>query len=282
MAERIVKPSLVISALGVALGIAPHTALARRSQPVEARRSDSDATSAVPAPHVRVLVERASIYSGPGFAFRVIATVERDEVMPMVERGKRGGWTRVRLDSGITGWVLAEQIHVFGVEPAAGARVGPFRRLGRKLRDKVLGPPNLLTARIGGTLSAGALGSEGLFLVRPSAFIAPHFALEGYVGPSAGRETTRGLMGLGGNLYISPHLPVTLFLSVGTGAAYTKGKVDRVAEASWSYLLSPGGGFWIIFKHNVGLRFDVRNHLLFRSGTSTSLQEYSGALAFTF
>ncbi len=233
-------------------------------------------------PHARVLSEQAHVYSGPGFGFRVIAVAESGDVLEMIERGKRGGWTRVRLDSGLTGWILSEQVLIFGADPGRGEKMGPFRRFGRRLRSKVLGPPNLLTARFGGALSAGALGVEGLFLVRPSAFISPNVAVEAYLGPSVGRETNRGLFGLGANVYISPRIPFSVFVSAGTGAVYTKGKVDSIRDAAWSYLLSPGGGFWIIFKRNVGIRFDVRNHILFRADTAVHLQEYSGALAFTF
>ena len=228
----------------------------------------------------RVIVERAPVYSGPGFGYRVIASVDRDDVVALVERGRRGGWTRVRLDSGITGWILTEHVHVFlRTEDAHPSRL---RRFGRKLRATILGPPNLSIHRFTGALSAGALGREGLFLVRPGVLVAPHVGIEGYIGPTSGREASRGLFGLAANVFVTPHLPATIFVSVGAGAVYTKGKVDTLEEARWSYLLSPGGGFWIVFKHNVGIRFDVRNHILFRADSARSMQEYSGALAFTF
>lgn len=252
------------------------------STPARAAPDAKAKAVATSRPHVRVLSENADVRSGAGFSFRVIANVKRDDVLVMVERGKRGGWTRVRLENGTTGWILTEQILVFGDEPGPGEKVGPFRRFGRKLRAKVLGPPNLMTARIGGTLSAGALGREGLFLVRPSVFLSPNAAIEAYLGPSVGRERSRGLFGLSGNLYVSPAIPFTLFISVGTGAGYSRGKVDTLRGAQWSYLLSPGGGLWIIFKRSVGIRFDFRNHTFFRADTAVSLQEYSGALAFTF
>lgn len=257
---------LLVAALGIAMS---PTEVAAADAPVEAR------------PLVRVLSETAQVRSGPGFGFRVIAVAERDDVLEMIERGKRGGWTRVRLESGITGWILSEQVLVFADTRGEG-KVGPFRRFGRKLRDKVLGPPNLTTARVGGTLSAGALGREGLFLVRPSVFLSPNAALEAYVGPSVGREVSRGIFGLSGNLYLSPAIPFTLFVSVGGGAVFTNGKVDAFRDARWAYLVSPGGGMWIIFKHNVGIRFDFRNHIVFRADEALSRQEYSGGLAFTF
>jgi len=247
-----------------------------------AARKDDAALSAEARPLARVLSETAEVRSGPGFSFRVIGVMQRDDVVRMVERGKRGGWTRVQLESGIVGWVLSEQILVFAAGSTEPEKVGPFRRAGRKLREKLLGPPNLLTARIGGTMSAGALGREGLFLVRPSVFISPNAAIEAYLGPSVGRDANRGIFGIGGNLFVSPAIPFSLFVALGTGAVYTKGKVDTLADARWTYLLSPGGGFWIIFKRNVGIRFDFRNHVLFRADDAQSLQEYSGALAFTF
>jgi hypothetical protein len=233
-------------------------------------------------PIARVLSESAEVRSGAGFGYRTIGVVHRDDTVRMIERGKRGGWTRVQLESGVVGWILSEQILVLTSGTGEEEKVGPFRRFGRKLREKVLGPPNLLTARIGGTLSAGALGREGLFLVRPQVFLSPNAAIEAYIGPAAGRETSRGLMGLSGNLYLSPAIPFTFFISVGAGAVYSKGKVDTLSSARWSYLLSPGGGVWIIFKRGVGIRFDFRNHVLFRADDAISLREFSGALAFTF
>jgi hypothetical protein len=237
--------------------------------------------SATTRPHARVLAERAEIHSGPGFSFRVIASLSRDDIVEMVERGKRGGWTRIRLDTGTTGWVLTEQVELFGLA-TTDEHPGPFRRFGRKLRDKVLGPPNLLSARIGGALSAGALGREGLFVVRPSVFLSPNAGLEAYLGPSVGRETSRGMFGLAANLYLSPSIPFTPFVSVGGGALLTRGKVDALGDARWTYLASPGGGVWIIFKHGIGIRFDFRNHISFRADDAQSLREYSGALAFSF
>lgn len=231
-------------------------------------------------PYVRVISETAEIYSGAGFGYRVIARVGKDDVLEMVERGKRGGWTRVQLETGITGWVLSEQVVIFSQED--DGEVGPFRRAGRKIRAAILGPPTLLTARAGGALSAGAFGKEGLFLVRPSVHINPNVAIEAYVGPAAGRETTRGIFGLAGNVYLMPKIPFTFFMSVGTGAVFTKGKVDAIQTAQWSYLASPGGGAMIIFKKGVTLRFDFRNHILFRAESAESIQEYSGALAFHF
>lgn len=248
--------------------------------------SDVEAASApaageVEAPLVRVLSETAEVRSGAGFSFRVVAVASRDDVLEMIERGKRGGWTRVRLETGITGWILSEQIELFA-DPDAAQRLGPLRRFGRKLRDEVLGPPNLLTARIGGSMSAGALGREGLFLVRPSVFVSPNVAVEAYLGPSVGREVNRGIFGLSGNLFLSPKIPFSVFVSLGGGAVLTRGKADALADGAWSYLASPGGGLWIIFKRGVGLRFDFRNHVLFRANDVASLREYSGAIAFTF
>ena len=215
--------------------------------PAHARKAQATSPQARQSgPLARVLSENAQVYSGAGFSYRVIAQVRRDDTVRMVERGKRGGWTRVQLDSGVVGWILSEQILLLsaavGEEPTPSA----IRRFGRKLRTKILGPPNLLTARAGGTLSAGALGREGLFLVRPQVFLSPNAGLEAYVGPSAGRETSRGVFGLSTNLYLSPAIPFTFFVSIGGGAVFTRGKADALSSARWSYLASPGGGLWIM------------------------------------
>jgi hypothetical protein len=268
------------AALALALALAPSEASAAKRK--RGSKDDvSTSSSAAVRPHVRVLSEQAEVHSGAGFSYRVLAVTRRDDVLEMVERGKRGGWTRVRLDTGITGWILSEQITIFSEDgdPEDESRM---RRFGRKLREKVFGPPSLMTSRFGGTLSAGALGKEGLLLVRPAVLVDPHLAIELYAGPSVGHEVSRGIFGLGANVHLSPHLPFTLFASIGTGAVYTRGKVDALSDAEWSYLLSPGGGLMFMFKRGVTLRFDVRNHLLFRGDRIDPLQEYSGALAFHF
>lgn len=273
------KPGLgLVLAAAAAFG-SPATAGAGSPPEASTSRRSRD-TPATVRPHVRVISETAEIYSGAGFSYRVVARVARDDVLEMVERGKQGGWTRVRLDTGIVGWVLSEQVIVFSEQD--DTQVGPFRRAGRKIRAAMLGPPNLLTARAGGALSAGVFGSEGLFLVRPSVHITPNVAVEAYLGPSAGREVTRGIFGLAGNVYLMPRIPFSVFMSVGTGAVLTRGKVDTIQEAAWSYLLSPGGGAMLILKKGVTLRFDFRNHVLFRAQNAEAIQEYSGALAFHF
>ena len=82
--------------LGVALTIATVTAAPADARP---RKADAAAPQArTKGPLARVLSETAQVYSGAGFSSRVIAQVERDDTVRMVERGKRGGWTRVQLD----------------------------------------------------------------------------------------------------------------------------------------------------------------------------------------
>ncbi|MBK8236376.1 MAG: hypothetical protein KBB21_38295 [Nannocystaceae bacterium] len=272
----------VASSLSLAIAVLAFAPAAAAKPRDRDRGAEVPAAKAYEGPLARVLPESAQVYSGPGFGFRVIAVTERDDTVRMVERGKRGGWTRVQLGSGVVGWMLSEQILLLSPGSGDQARPGPMRRFGRKLRERVLGPPNLLTARVGGALSAGALGREGLFLVRPQVFLSPNAAIEAFLGPSAGHETSRGLFGAATNIYLTPSIPFTVFLSVGGGAVFTRGKVDALSQARWSYLLSPGGGVWIIFKRGIGIRFDFRNHVLFRADDATSLREYSGALAFTF
>jgi hypothetical protein len=281
--RRVAAATARAAAVAVALAAAhvPALAHARDRKPDAQVIASGEATPETRA-LARVLVEQAQVYSGPGFGYRVIASTARDDVLEMVERGKRGGWTRVKLDSGITGWILSEQVLIFAASGEATAEPSRIRRFGQRLRATVLGPPNFQTARIGGALSAGALGSEGLFLVRPSVFITPHVAVEAYLGPSAGRESSRGIFGLSTNLYLSPSIPFTVFVSLGAGAMLTRGKADALADAAWSQLLSPGGGMWVIFKRGIGLRFDFRNHVSFRADAVAQLQEYSGAIAFTF
>ena len=102
MGSRLVSLALVL--VGTIVPVADASAARSR------RNAEPTPVADEAAPLGRVLAETAEVRSGAGFGYRVIAVLQRDDVVRMVERGKRGGWTRVRLESGIVGWILSEQI----------------------------------------------------------------------------------------------------------------------------------------------------------------------------
>src|SRR5262249_61586866 len=65
--------------------------------------------------HLRVIVPRASVRSGPAFTYRELYRAERGEVMRAIDRNG-SYWFRVVLPDGRFGWIYGEQVLPFEVE----------------------------------------------------------------------------------------------------------------------------------------------------------------------
>ena len=66
--------------------------------------------------------------------------------------------------------------------------------LGARFVRAVFSPAPLARADVGLTFSAGLLGGEGMVLFRPAVLLAPHLALEGFVGETVGEQAGRRLL----------------------------------------------------------------------------------------
>src|SRR5207248_1109190 len=87
-----------------------------------AGRADADA-------YLRVIAQKASVRTGPGNGYREIFVAERNQVLPVLERGTRDYWFKVELDDGTTGWILGDVVYPFEVGPEE--EPGVFTRMGR-------------------------------------------------------------------------------------------------------------------------------------------------------
>lgn len=237
---------------------------------------------------VRVIAEVAEVRTGPGFAYRAVYVAPRGETLTAVERANRDFWYRVRLPDGTYGWVLGDQVLALNVDPNADEPPGFFGRLAAA----IFAPPALIVGDMGMAFSAGLLGEEGMVMFRPSVLLAPHLALEGYVGEAAGRSLAVVHYGMVANLFVWPRSPVTPFFSLGGGGTWGRLKLDQRAvdaqgesvQALRGHLASAvvGGGLLISFKKRLTFRFDFRNHSVFDPNKTVELQEYSGGLAVFF
>jgi hypothetical protein len=227
---------------------------------------------------LRVIVPRAAVRTGPGPAYRELYRAERGEVLPVVDRNA-SYWFRVQLPDGRLGWIYGEQALPFDVDPEAGDGAP----LWRKIKDAIFAPSPIPSSKVGLSFSGGALGGDGLFMFRPGVTLDAHFALEGHVGESVGSDGSLLLYGLDAVILLWPLGPLVPFAALGGGGATSFPKVNAVTQQSKSqFALDAGGGFALVLKKRIILRFDVRNYTLFTANSTENRQEYSGGLAVFF
>lgn len=231
--------------------------------------------------YLRVIAQKASVYSGPSTSYREIAVVTRNQVFQVIERGTREYWFKVELDDGTTGWILGDL--VFPFEVAEDQEPGVFTRMGRAIRRAVLGPSPVVYAKVGLSFSAGVLANEGVFVVRPSWLVDPYWGIEAFTGLSPRSETNLYLGGLGFILRMAPGAVIGPYAGLALGAAHIVPKVDNyIGQTGTLMALGAGGGFEITFKKQITLRLDARNWSIFDQNEATNYQEYSGGLAIFF
>ena len=231
--------------------------------------------------YLRVIAQKAPVYSGPGNSYRELAVVERDQVFEVLERSTSDFWFKVELDDGTTGWILGDL--VFPFEVGEEEEPGAFVRMGRAIRRTLLGPSPVASANVGLSFSAGMLANEGVFVFRPSWLIDPYWALEAFTGLSPRAETNLYLAGLAFVLRLVPGAVIGPYVSVGLGGAYIVPKVDNyIGQTGTLMALGAGGGLEITFKKQITLRIDARNWTIFDQNSSTNGQEYSAGLAIFF
>ncbi|HWN71722.1 MAG TPA: SH3 domain-containing protein [Haliangium sp.] len=239
------------------------------------------ATPALADVRLQVIAQEASVHTGPGASYREVYYARRGQLFPVRERSTLGYWFRVELDDGTTGWIYGA--FVVPVEQRDEPRPGFFGRLWGGIEDALLGPPAVAGADVEVSFSAGVLGTEGLYLLRPAWLIDPHFALESFVGLNARAQQDVFLGGVGWTLRMLPGAPVGPYLHGGVGAAYVRPKVDNFADQEELLMaLSAGGGFEVTLKKQITLRLDFRNWTLFDQNQSSNAQEYTSGLAIFF
>jgi hypothetical protein len=229
-------------------------------------------------PHLRIIVPRASVRTGPAASYRELYRAERGEVMPVVDRNGTY-WFRVVLPDGRFGWVYGEQVLPFEIdlEGTGGSKAWA------RFKEAVFAPSPIPSAAVGFTFSGGALGGDGMFMFRPAVTLNAHLALEGHIGEAVGADGSLLLYGLDGDILIWPIGPFVPFVALGLGGATSFPKVNGVTQASKTqFAVDAGAGAAFILKKRIVLRFDFRNYTLFTPNSTSNRQEYSGGLAVFF
>src|SRR5690242_17820792 len=113
-------------------------------------------------PHLRIIVPRAPVRTGPGFAYRELYRAERGEVMKVVERNG-AYWFRVQLPDGRFGWIYGEQVLPFEVQVEGSIA----SRAWAAFKNAVFAPSPIPGSHVGLAFSGGAIAGEGMFMFRP-------------------------------------------------------------------------------------------------------------------
>jgi len=230
--------------------------------------------------YLRVIAQKAPVHSGPGGNYREVFVAERGQVFAVLERGSRDFWFKVELEDGTSGWILGDVVFPFEVGPTDD---GVFTRMGRAIKRTLLGPSPVAYADVSLSFSAGLLDREGVFLLRPSWLIDPHWGVEGFAGLSPRAEKDVYLSGLAFVLRLAPGAVVGPYVSVGLGPAVIPPKADNFLDERQALVaMTAGGGLEITFKKQITLRLDARNWSLFDQNQASNGQEYSGGLAIFF
>jgi hypothetical protein len=172
---------------------------------------------------------------------------------------------------------------VYPFEVGNEEQPGVFTRMGRAIKGAILGPSPVAYAHVGLSASAGILGGEGVYFLRPSWLIDPYWALEGFAGLSPASEKDIYLGGLAFVLRLAPGAVIGPYASVGLGAAHISPKATNYVDPRETLMaLGAGGGLEITMKKQITVRLDARNWTLFNENHSSNGQEYTGGLAIFF
>ena len=231
--------------------------------------------------YVRIVAQQAPVHSGPGGSYREIYVAERGDIFEVLERGTRDFWYRISLEDGTTGWILGEL--VFPYEVVEEGEPGVLTRMGRAIRGAILGPSPVPYADVEISFSAGVIDLEGMFLMRPSWWMDPYLALEGFAGISPRADKDLFLGGIGPTLRLAPGAVIGPYIGLCLGAAYVRPKADNFVDTEETLMaLTAGGGLEITLKKQITVRLDARNWTLFDENKAANAQEYSGGLAIFF
>jgi hypothetical protein len=229
---------------------------------------------------VRVIAEEAGVHTGPGFGYRVVYVAKRDEVLPAIGRATNDHWFRVQLPDGTYGWILGDEVFPLDVDTAAAHR-GPS--VWHRMSEAMFSPSPLVEGALGFTFSAGVLGGDGMFMVRPDVLLAPQLTLEGFVGESVGNQADVIFAGGGFNSNLFPSSPVTPFAAIAAGGAFGRKKADQFTIQTGNYtMLNVGGGLIVALKKRLTIRGEARQYVIFDANHTQRIQEYSGALSVYF
>jgi len=225
--------------------------------------------------YLRVIVESAPLRSGPAWSYRAIDLATRGDVLRVVERGTRGFWFRIERADGTYGWIQGDMVQPFEYDADA--------RPSRGFLPWLFAPSPLEDARFEVAFSAGVLGTDGLFLLRPAWLVSPEVSIEGHVGETTAPDGSILLWGLGCSVHLWPRSFFVPFAHLSAGGARSDPDADVFTLRAGSFAaVAAGGGVKIAFQKRVTLRFDFRHHAFFDPNFYQGEEEFSGGFSVFF
>lgn len=225
--------------------------------------------------YARVVVDTATVRSGPGVTHRQLYSARRDQVFPVRGRDPRAYWFRIELPDGTVGFIQGEAVH--------NLEIGPDQAPSGQFLPEVFAPPVLPQAHGEVALVGGALGGGGMIGLRPTWLLDPRFGIEltGAAAVASGGRLLLALIGPIVNLFpSSPFLP---FFTLSGGIVASSPSSDTFLLQSGSVsALSAGAGLRIAFRYRLTLRLEARSYVLFGADRYRRQEEYSAGLTVFF
>lgn len=226
----------------------------------------------------RIIVDRTTLRSGPGHAFRAVRSARRGDVFPIVERGTRGYWFRIEVPDGTFAWISGDAVytHELSAEEASRGRFLP----------EVFAPAALPHANGELAFQFGVLGlsaPSGFMAIRPAIQLAPEFGIEATLAAAVG-EGGRLLIGtLGGIVNVFPESPVVPFIVGGGGFVVSDPNADTfLLRSGVTGALYAGGGLRFGFRYRITLRLEARAWAIYDENRYVAQEELSAGVTVFF
>jgi len=227
---------------------------------------------------LRVAAASVPVRAGPGGSYREIGRVAEGEVFTALDWTADHSWWRIELARGVTGWVFGELVWPFRVVADSA-----MERAGSWLDRKLLGKSSIERNRFSMAVSAGALGSDGLFTLGLGIFPTDHTLLEVTVGQSAGSYGNVFSARLEVLVLLGPWRAVVPFLAAGGGlAVFSPHRNVEVFARGSNALAGAGGGLLLQLRVGLTLRVEARHMMLFSANKTWSAEAISGGVMLVF
>jgi hypothetical protein len=228
--------------------------------------------------YLQVMTTSVPVRSGPGGSYEEIGRVGMGQVYRALDRSSDGAWYRIHLARGVSGWVLSELVWPYEiVDESALAEAGGW------LERHFLGSSKLADGSFTLAMSAGALGTDGLFALRLGYQPSNYYLLELTAAQAAG--SIGSLLTYRAELLVmlGPWRSLVPFAAVGAGGAtFLPHRHAELFQSSTNPLVSAGGGLLITLRGSLIIRVDVRRMMMFSSDGSWGTMSVLGGAMLVF